>query len=100
MGRTRSFDAEKKGTRGGLLRFVTLLISILLGLVPLAGIGWIMATRTITTVEGMFMSLILITLSGIFFLNVFLELRERGFLAFLQKNKAIPQKEPPASKAS
>jgi hypothetical protein len=79
---------------------VTLLISIVLGLVPLAGIGWIIATRTITTVEGMFTSLILLTLSGIFFLNAFLELRDRGFLPFLQKNKSIPPKEPPASKAS
>lgn len=79
---------------------MTLLISIVLGLIPLAGIGWIIATRTITTVEGMFMSLILLTLSGIFFLNAFLELRERGLFAFLQKNKSIPPKDPPASKAS
>jgi hypothetical protein len=46
----------------------------------------------------MFMSLILLTLSGVFFLNVIWELRERGFLAFLQKNKAVPAKEPPSSK--
>lgn len=79
---------------------MTLLISIMLGLIPLAGIGWIIATRTITTVEGMFMSLILLTLSGIFFLNAFFELRERGLFAGLQKNKSIPPKEPPVSKAS
>jgi hypothetical protein len=85
---------------GGFLLFVTLLISITLGLIPLAGIGWIIATRTITTVEGMFMSLILLTLSGIFFLNAFFELRERGLFARLQKNKSIPPKEPPVSKAS
>jgi hypothetical protein len=75
------------------------LISIVLGLVPLAGIGWIITTRTITTVEGMFMSLILFTVSGIFFLNAFLELRDPGLLALLQRNKSIPPKEPPASKA-
>jgi hypothetical protein len=34
----------------------------------------------------MFMSLILLSLSGIFFLNVFWELRDRGFLAFRKKN--------------
>ena len=79
---------------------MTLLISIVLVIVPLAGIGWIIATRTITTVEGMFTSLILLILSGIFLLNALLELRDRGSLAFLQKNKAIPPKEPPASKAS
>ena len=77
----------------------TLLISILLGSIPLVGIGWIIVTRTITTVDGLFMSLILLTLSGIFFLNAFLELRDLGFLAFLQKKKAGPPKEPPASKA-
>ena len=81
-----------------LLLAGTLLISVLLGGIPLAGIGWIIVTRTITTVDGLFMSLILLTLSGIFFLNAFLELRDRGFLAFLQKKKAGPAKEPPASK--
>jgi uncharacterized membrane protein len=75
-----------------------LLISILLSIIPLAGIAWILVAGSITTVDGLFMSLILLTLSGIFFLNVFWELRDRGFLAFLQKNKPVPAKEPPASK--
>ena len=82
-----------------LLLAGTLLISVLLGSIPLAGIGWIIVTGTITTVDGLFMSLILLTLSGIFFLNAFLELRGRGSLAFLQKKKAGPPKEPPAPKA-
>jgi hypothetical protein len=34
----------------------------------------------------MFMSLILLTVSGIFFLNAFWELRDRGFLTFRKKN--------------
>jgi len=89
----------KRDQRERLLLAVTLLISILLGCIPLAGIGWIMATRTMTTVDGLFMSLILLTVSGIFFLNALLELRERGFLVFLRKKKAGPPKEPPASKA-
>ena len=46
-----------------------------------------MVTRSILTVDGLFMSLILLTLSGIFFLNAFLELHDRGFLAFLQKKQ-------------
>ena len=82
-----------------LLLAGTLLFSVLLGSIPLAGIGWTILTGTITTVDGLFMSLILLTLSGIFFLNAFLELRDRGSLAFLQKKKAGPPKEPPASKA-
>lgn len=77
----------KRHLRERLLLVGTLLISILLGSIPLAGIGWIIVTRTITTVDGLFMSLILLTLSGIFFLNAFLELRDRGLLAFLQKKK-------------
>jgi len=80
------------------LAFLMLLISILLGIIPLVGIAWILVAGSITTVDGMFMSLILLTLSGVFFLNVLWELRERGFLAFLQKNKAVPAKEPPPSK--
>ena len=65
---------------------VLLLLSIVLGIVPLAGIAWILFVRSISTVDGMFMSLILLTLSGIFFLNAFWELRDRGFLTFRKKN--------------
>jgi hypothetical protein len=80
------------------LPLLMLLVSILLGIIPLAGIAWILVAGSITTVDGMFMSLILLTLSGIFFLNVLLELRDSGFFAFLQKNKPVPAKEPPAAK--
>jgi uncharacterized membrane protein len=65
---------------------VMLLLSIVLGIVPLAGIAWILLAGSITTVDGMFMSLILLTLSGIFFLNAFWELRDSGFLASRKKN--------------
>jgi predicted RND superfamily exporter protein len=51
------------------------LVSILLGIVPLLGIVWTVMNGTITTVDGLFLSLILASLSGIFFLNAFLELR-------------------------
>jgi len=66
-----------------------LLISILLGLIPLAGIAWIIVSGTITTVE----SLIMLSISGIFFLNVFWELRDHGFLG---KPKAAPATAKPA----
>jgi uncharacterized membrane protein len=75
-----------------------LLISILLGIIPLAGIAWILVAGSITTVDGLFMSLILLTLSGIFLLNVFWELRDREVPAIHQKNNPTPAKEPPASK--
>jgi hypothetical protein len=80
------------------LLLLMLLISILLGIIPLAGIAWILLAGSITTVDGLFMSLILLTLSGIFLLNVFWELRDCGVPAILQKNKPTPAKEPPASK--
>jgi hypothetical protein len=77
---------------------VMLLISILLALIPLAGIVWIIVTRSLTSVDGLFMSLILLAISGVFLLNVFLEMDGRGWLPFLHKNKAVPPKEPPAAK--
>ena len=72
---------------------VMLLISILLGLIPLAGIGWIFVSGTLTTVDGLFESLIMLSISGIFFLNVFWELRDRGLLG---KSKTGSNKPPSA----
>lgn len=75
---------------------VMLLLSLLLGLLSLAGIAWIIIVGSILSVDGLFMSLILLTLAGIFFLNVLLECRDCGFLG---KNKGAPSKSPSASKA-
>ena len=54
-----------------------LLLSVVLGLVPLAGIAWMVQNGMMTTVDGLFMSLILLALSGILFLNVFMEVRKK-----------------------
>jgi hypothetical protein len=54
-----------------------LVLSVILGIVPLMGVAWIVLKASVTTVDGLFMSLILLTLSGILFLNVFLEVRGR-----------------------
>ena len=75
---------------------VTLLISIVLGIIPLAGVAWILIAGSITTVDGMFMSLILLTVSGVFFLNAFWEARERGLLGFLRKSRAASTAAAPA----
>ena len=53
------------------------MLSIVLGIVPLLGIAWTVASGTVTTVDGLFLSLILLTLSGILFLNALLELRQK-----------------------
>ena len=76
---------------------VMLLISILLGLIPLAGIGWIVVSGTLTTVDGLFESLIMLSISGVFFLNAFWELRDRGLFG---KGKVEPAKPPSASEDS
>ncbi|MFZ0284862.1 MAG: hypothetical protein WAL32_06490 [Terriglobales bacterium] len=54
-----------------------LLLSIVLGIIPLVGIAWTVINGSVTTVDGLFLSLILLTLSGILFLNVYLELRKK-----------------------
>lgn len=82
------------------MRAATLLMAIVLCIVPLAGIAWIFVAGSITTVDGLFMSLILLSLSGISFLNVFWELQDRGLLSFLHKEKAEAGKGSPAPKAS
>lgn len=75
---------------------VMLLISILLGLIPLAGIAWIVVSGTITTVDGLFESLIMLSLSGVFFLNVFWELRDKGLLG---KKGGPPKASPPSEES-
>lgn len=67
-----------------------LALSVILGIVPLMGVAWIVLKASVTTVDGLFMSLILLTLSGILFLNALLEVRGR-----LKKSAA-----PPAQKTS
>ncbi len=74
-----------------------LFISIVLGLIPLAGIAWIIVSGTITTVDGLFESLIMLSLSGVFFLNAFWELRDRGLMG---KKKGGPPKPPTPSEES
>ena len=54
-----------------------LVLSVLLALLPLAGVASIARNGTITTVDGLFMSIIMLALSGILFLNVYLEARKK-----------------------
>jgi hypothetical protein len=55
-----------------------LVVSLLLALVPLLGVAWIAMYGSVTTVDGLFMSLILLAMSGILGLNVLIGLRKRG----------------------
>lgn len=61
-----------------------LVLSLVLGFIPLLGIGLIALSGWIATVDGLFTSLILLAISGIFFLNALLEARALGLLPFLK----------------
>jgi len=84
------------------LRPMILVLSLVLGIVPLIGIVWIFVSGMITvspfsaTVDGLFMTLILLTLSGCFLLNAFWEVRDRGLIG----KKQSPPAKTPAAKAS
>lgn len=81
-----------------------LVLSLLLGLIPLAGIAMIALGGWIATVDGLFTSLILAAISGIFFLNAALELRAMGLLPFLKPKdagaKSVTSPAPPAHRAA
>jgi hypothetical protein len=51
-----------------------LLLSVIFGLLPLAGVAWIVKEGSLTSIDGLFTSLILLTLSGILFFNVALNI--------------------------
>jgi hypothetical protein len=61
-----------------------LIASLLLALIPLLGVVWILRYGSITTVDGLFTSLILLAMSGILGLNAVLELRRRGSASSMQ----------------
>jgi len=83
------------------MRLLMLVLSLVLGVVPLLGVGWIVASGMIklwppsATVDGLFMSLILLSLAACFLLNAFWELRDQGFLP----TKAAAAPKAPAGKA-
>ena len=74
------------------------LLSIVLGIIPLLGIAWTFSNGTITTVDGLFMSLILLTLSGVFMLNAYWEMRDSGMIG--KKKSAAAAPKTPAAKVS
>jgi hypothetical protein len=86
------------------LRSIILVLSLILGLLPLAGVVWILASGMITlwppsaTVDGLFMSLILLTLAACFLLNAFWEMRDQGIIP--KKATAVAPAKAPVAKAS
>ena len=84
------------------MRSMLLGLSLVLGIVPLLGIGWIFASGMIklspfsATVDGLFMTLILLVLALCFLMNAFLEARDQGLLG----KKQVATAKAPAAKAS
>ena len=66
-----------------------LVLSIVLGILPLLGVVWTVMDGMITTVDGLFMSLILLTLSGVFMLNAYWEMRDMGLIRGASLDNAI-----------
>ncbi len=75
-----------------------LILSLVLGILPLLGVVFTVLNGMITTVDGLFMSLILLTLSGVFMLNAYWEMRDSGMLG--KKTATVPATKVPAPKAS
>jgi len=65
-----------------------LILSLVLFLLPLVGVALILTQPWLTTVDGLFMSLILLAMSGIFALNTFLEFRSMRAPAAKSKGSA------------
>lgn len=70
---------------GNELGSVTLALSVLLGIIPLLGIASLLMGGDIATVGGLFTTLILLALSGIFMFNALWEARERGYGKFIRR---------------
>jgi len=83
------------------LRPIILVLSLVLGVMSLAGVVWIFVAGMIVlspfsiSVDGLFMTLILLTLSACFLLNAYWEMRDQR----MTDKKTAPAKTP-AAKAS
>jgi hypothetical protein len=64
-----------------------LIVSAILAVLPLLGIVWVLLNRSITTIDGLFLSLILLSVSGIFGLNAMWEFqRQRRRAAWFKQH--------------
>ena len=70
---------------------MVLVISLFLAMIPLLGIAYIFLFGSLTTVDGLFMSLILLSISGILGLNVLIELR-KGKSAFMPSRRILARR--------
>jgi hypothetical protein len=69
-----------------------IVIAVVLGMIPLAGVAWVLRERELLTVDGLFFCLILLTMAGIFFLSAAWDAYEAGWLDFLKRRKPAAEK--------
>jgi hypothetical protein len=80
------------------VRPLILVLSLVLGMIPLIGVAWIFLSGMITlnppsaSVDGLFMTLILLTVSACLLLNAYWEMRDQGLLGKKQPAKASAAK--------
>ena len=77
------------------MRSMILVLSLVLGILPLLGVAWTLANGMITTVDGMFMILILLTRAAVFLLNAYWEMRDSGMLGKKTSPAATPKSAAP-----
>jgi hypothetical protein len=76
-----------------------LILSLVFALIPLLGVAYTLVSGGGLTVDNLFLVLILLTISGIFLLNAFLDARARGFLK-KSETKPAPAEQKQAAKTS
>lgn len=69
-----------------------IVLAVVLGMIPLAGVVWILRHRELLTVDGLFFCLILLTMSGVFLLSAAWDAYELGWLDFLKRRKPTAEK--------
>ena len=77
-----------------------LLTALLLTTAPLAGVGWILLRTSIFTVDSLFTILILLTMSGVFSLDLLLEFYHRFLKGAGAPAKQLPVTAPPSGVAA
>ncbi len=77
-----------------------LILSLVLALIPLLGIAYTLIEGGGLTVDNLFLVLILLTISGVFALNAFLDVRARGWLKRQKKKAEVKAAAPAPAKAA
>jgi hypothetical protein len=79
-----------------------LILSLVFALIPLLGIAYTLMSGGGLTVDNLFLILILLTISGVFALNAFLDAHQRGIIKFGKKaeSKPAPPDQKQAAKTS